>query len=244
MNLQGITVLVTRPQHQAQNLTNLIQKYAGTVLLLPTLHIQTLQPDLSSTPKIVDKMIFVSANAVTSMLPYLSQFEIASFVAIGAKTAQTLAQYDLNPIIAAAAPYDSETLLQHSQLQNVAKQQIIIVRGLGGRELLATTLQQRQANVCYINVYMRTKPDINIDWLQTKHIDIILVSSAQGVENLFAMLENQAWVYNTPIIAMSARVTEVARQYSQAKVYTAKIASDEGLLATLMQWKLHSAGNK
>lgn len=244
MNLHGTTVLVTRPQHQAQNLTNLIQQHAGTVLLLPTLHIQALQPDLSSTPKTVDKMIFVSANAVTSMLPYLAQFKVASFVAIGAKTAQTMLEYGLTPIIEAAAPYDSEALLQHPQLQNIASQQIIIVRGLGGRELLATTLQQRQANVCYINVYARTKPNINTDWLQTKHIDIILVSSAQGVENLFTMLEHQAWLYTTPIIAMSARVAEATRRYSQAAVYTAKIASDEGLLAALMQWKLHSAGNR
>ncbi|WP_101758476.1 hypothetical protein [Oceanicoccus sp. KOV_DT_Chl] len=38
---------------------------------------------------------------------------------------------------------DSETLLQHAQLQSVKQQKILIVRGIGGREYLAEQLTAR-----------------------------------------------------------------------------------------------------
>ncbi|MEK7990135.1 MAG: uroporphyrinogen-III synthase [Thiotrichaceae bacterium] len=235
MALKGISVLVTRPQHQAQNLCDLIQKQGGTVLLLPTLEIIPLALNSNTLPTNIDKAIFISANAVNYGLQYLSATK--QLVAIGKKTAQTLQQQTQQAILIAPEPYNSEALLQQAEFQNLSGQQIVIFRGQGGRDLLAKTLCQRGANVCYLDVYQRQKPAIDTTWLEQEKIDVVIVSSGDSLQNLFSMLKEQQWLKTTPLVTMSQRVTNLARQYTQAAIYTASVASDEGLIAALLQWK-------
>jgi len=235
--LKGINVLVTRPQQQAQNLCNLIQNQGGTTLLLPTLDIIPLAVTAQHLPTHVDKVIFVSANAVNYGIQYLTALQPKQILAIGKKTTQVLQKTIQQPIITAPEPYNSEALLQQPELQNLTNQNIAIIRGQGGRDLLANTLHQRGAHVNYINVYQRQQPSVDTAWLQHKQIDIIIVTSGESLQNLFSMLKQHQWLKSTPLVTMSQRVTDLAHQYTQAAIYTAFVASDEGLLTALLQWK-------
>lgn len=237
MQLKGINILVTRPQHQAQNLCDLIHQQGGTTLLLPTLEIIPLSVNPQDLPSQIDKAIFISANAVTYGLPYLQHINLKQLIAIGKKTAQTLNKQTTQTILTAPAPYNSEALLQQPELQDLSGQHIIIFRGQGGRDLLANTLQQRGANVSYVNVYHRQQPIIDTNWLKYESIDIIIVTSGESLQNLFSMLKQYTWLKTTPLVTMSQRVTDLAHQYTQATVLTAPVASDQGLVAALLQWK-------
>ncbi|WP_353572865.1 uroporphyrinogen-III synthase [Candidatus Albibeggiatoa sp. nov. BB20] len=237
MILNGVNVLVTRPQHQAQTLCDLIQQQGGTTLLLPTLDIIPLSINPNNLPKQIDKAIFISANAVNYGLHYLTTLKPTQLIAIGKKTAQVLTNKVKQPIFTTPAPYNSETLLQQPELQNILGQHIVIFRGQGGRDLLADTLRQRGANVSYIDVYQRQKPTTDTTWLEQETIDIVIVTSGESLQNLFSMLKQQSWLKTTPLVTMSQRVTHLARQHTQAAIYTASVASDEGLLAALLQWK-------
>ncbi len=233
--LTAVNVLVTRPKHQAQILCDLIQQQGGTTLLFPTLEIIPLTISPDTLPTHVDKAIFVSANAVQYGFPYLDYLQVEQLIAIGKKTSQILQQQTNQAILIAPPPYNSEALLQ--QLSNLTGQQIIIFRGQGGRELLAETLVQRGANVSYVNVYRRQQPIMDAKWLNAQKIDIVIVTSGESLQNLFSMLKQHQWLETTPLVTISPRVTDLARQYTQAMVYTAPVASDAGLVAALLQWK-------
>ncbi|MCV6638784.1 uroporphyrinogen-III synthase [Candidatus Albibeggiatoa sp. nov. NOAA] len=237
MQLDGVNVLVTRPKHQAQALCDLIQQHGGHALLLPVLEIIPLSIQQENLPKQIDKAIFISANAVQYSLPYLDKLDIKQLVAIGKKTAEVLQQQTEQAILTASAPYHSEALLQHAELQNLSGQNVVIFRGQGGRDLLANALSQRGANVTYANVYRRQQPNVDTTWLNCEKVDIITVASGESLQNLFSMLKEQQWLTTTPLVAMSQRVTDLAHQYTKQMVYTAPVASDEGLLAALLQWK-------
>ncbi|WP_296815495.1 uroporphyrinogen-III synthase [Thiobacillus sp.] len=53
---------------------------------------------------------------------------------------------------------DSEAVLALPQLQAVAGRQVVIVRGVGGRALMADTLRARGADVHFMECYRRTCP--------------------------------------------------------------------------------------
>lgn len=57
--------------------------------------------------------------------------------------------------------YNSEALLDLSELQHVSQKNIVIIRGENGRNTLANTLEKRGAKVNYQDVYRRDIPEID-----------------------------------------------------------------------------------
>lgn len=200
----------------------------------------------------LDYAIFISANAVEKVLPTLlaprplpSSLQL---IGIGKRTVTLLNEFG-QAALCPPPPYNTETALAMPQLQAsaVANQKIVIFRGEGGRELLADTLRQRGAEVNYVNVYRRLQPPTP-DWiLKNQRVDIIVVTSREGVQNLFAMLEGQkgqkgqAWLYQIPWVAMSERVkAEIQNRGVQTPISVAPTASDEGLVTAILQLTLRT----
>lgn len=242
-SLAHTKILVTRPAHQAKNLCQLIQAHGGEAVLLPALAIvpiennQALQDCVSQIDDL-DILIFISTNAVTYTLPALlacgnlpAHLIVA---AVGEKTAQALKQRGISPLCPTTS-FNSEALLALPHLQMVKGKNIAIFRGEGGRELLATTLQQRGATVRYVNVYHRIQPPTPV-WLIQQSVDIITVTSVQILHNLFNMLAEQSWFKQTPFVVMSERVRIEAKQLGiRVPIAVAPFASDEGLLQAILQ---------
>ncbi|MDD5632949.1 MAG: uroporphyrinogen-III synthase, partial [Methylococcales bacterium] len=169
--LNGARVLVTRPAHQAENLSRLIEEQGGVAVRFPTLAIVALDDSsrIKSTLANLDKyqwLVFISANAVTMYGYYsdsdkMAKFKSARIAAIGKATAQALVLAGLPVDLAPEAGYNSEALLAMPQMQQMNGQRCLIVRGEGGRDELAVTLRSRGANVDYLDVYKRAVPVID-----------------------------------------------------------------------------------
>ena len=159
--LQGLGVLVTRPPEQATELIALINENGGEALSFPVLHIQPRDPVAiaGETAALIppDIAIFISRNAVAHGLRFAGS---AVKAAVGPSTAAAIEQYGEHVDIQPADGYDSESLLAEPALEDVAGKTIRIIRGDGGRELLAETLRERGANVHYLAVYERVLPEI------------------------------------------------------------------------------------
>jgi len=242
MILKGIRILVTRPAHQAEHLCRLIEAQGGQAIRLPTIEIVEVadqNPLLACRAQLeaLDFAIFISANAVEKALPVLlAQRSLPAslqIIAVGRRTAEVLSQWPLTAHCP-APPFNSEQVLAMPQLQEILGKQIVIFRGEGGRELLAETLQQRGAIVNYVNVYRRIQPRRRP--LESDQIDMIVVTSGDGLQNLLTMFEGQKWVRYTPLVVMSQRIREQAWQLGiQAPMWVAPMANDEGLMAAILE---------
>ncbi len=243
-NLAGLKILITRPIHQSEHLCQLIEAQGGQSIRLPTIEIVEVADKsalLACCQQLdeLDIVIFISANAVEKTLPILlTQRTLPpslQVIAVGKATAETLAAWGITTL-SAAPPFNSEAVLAMPLLQAevIAGKKIVIFRGEGGRELLADTLRQRGATVDYVSVYSRTQPSVPAWAIQP--IDIITVTSREGLQNLLNMLAGQVWVRQTPLVVMSQRILIAAQKWGvQAPIFVAAQASDEGLVASLLQ---------
>jgi len=221
--MNGLRVLNTRPLNQSTALDRAICAAGGISINLPALTISATALDwLSRMPELttVSQAVFVSANAVNYYFYALKQANIpwpasVSVIAVGNATAAALSKQGIQvhhvPFIA-----DSEHLLELDALQNIQHQTILLIKGLGGRSVIAEVLQSRGACLIPMDVYYRGLPDIKQEYInsvwQDDSVDIILFTSQQAIINLFALFseEGRSWIRRKPCLVISARLAEAA----------------------------------
>ena len=249
--LTGLNVVVTRPAHQAKQLCELIETRGGNAIAFPVLEIVSkTDAELLCIVQHLndyDLAIFISANAVHYALQIVKaqgewphNLQIA---AVGRATAAALTDCGCRVDFFPAEKFDSESLLALDAMQKVRGKNIVIFRGEGGRELLAQSLRERGANVDYAECYQRRRPQLDphslLDrWLQHM-LDIIVVTSGEGLHNLLAMVgeAGREFLVNTPLLVVSDRMLELARSLGfNADVLVAANASDEQVIVALINW--------
>jgi uroporphyrinogen-III synthase len=216
--LKGLGVLVTRPRAQAAELTAAIQDSGGIAISFPVIEIAprpapAIAADAAALPR-PDIALFVSRNAVYHGLSYA---KTALKGATGPTTAAAIEAAGASVEIVPSNGYDSESLLAEPALQSVAGKQIWIVRGEGGRELLAATLVERGANVHYLSVYERQSPatsrssltKIEAAWRDGK-INVITIMSVETLNNLIDLLPQwcKEHLADLPLVTPSTRVIQ------------------------------------
>jgi len=246
--LAGRTVLVTRPAHQAAVLAQAIRTAGGAAFEFPALAIEAVPLDQLTVPlaqlAAADIAIFVSPNA--------AQFGMAAIraggalpaavrvFAVGPGTLRALAAQGLDDV-AMPDGQDSEALLALPQLNEVAGKRVVIVRGVGGRALLADTLRARGAQVGFLECYRRVRPQADAAPLlacwQTGGIDAVTVASAETLHNLAALLgaPGAPLLRHTPLFAPHEKIAEAARRFGIADVI-ATPGGDAGLVEGLINW--------
>ena len=194
--LAGVGVLVTRPAAQAGELVAAIEAAGGRSIVFPVIEIsprspQDVEADLASLTD-PDIAIFISRNAVEHGLAWSGGGAIA---AVGPATAAAIEAAARVVDIRPAGGFDSESLLEEPELKDVRGKTIRIIRGNGGRELLATTLRERGATVDYLEVYARRTPAYTTaeiaaiaQRIEDREIRVIVVMSVESLRNLLALL--------------------------------------------------------
>jgi len=243
--LRGLSVLVTRPADQADNLCRMIEAAHGRPLRFPAMEIAAMedpQParQLLGTITPGSLLIFVSANAVVHAFPLLPnelplELQVA---AIGEATAAALDDYGLPATLVPEQRFDSEGLLALDALSDMQNRKVIIVRGRGGRELLRQELEKRGAAVAYAEVYERRVPARNSanlvrGWEQM--VDAVTVTSSELLDNLIQLLgeEGKRLLQITPLVVLSERTAEHAFDLGCRKVWVTDVAGDRGILEAL-----------
>ncbi len=249
--LQQKTIAVTRPTGQAEKLSVMLQNAGATVLSFPLIAIAPLpKPDEVAeqfeTLAQQNWLIFISSNAVQHGMTAIQKIwktsclENLKFAAIGPVTAQALAEYGIAEVLIPESRFDSEALLAMPAMQNMQQQNVMIVRGIGGRELLAKTLTQRGANVQFAECYQRVNPQNNADCLydsdtQTSQCDAIVVTSSEAMRHLLDLAEintiNAAehWLQKVKLCVNLPRVAELANSLGLT-TYIAGKPGDEAML--------------
>jgi uroporphyrinogen-III synthase len=232
--LENLRVLVTRPRHQTEELCALIAASGAEAINFPVLEIVPLEDNNSNNhqhrspaAEIIDQLddvdiaVFISANAVEQGDARVRQQRghwpaHIQLAVVGRGSAQALMRVGLTAGICPEHGFNSEALLALPAMHKVQGKRIVIFRGQGGRETLAAVLRQRGAQVEYVEVYQRRRPDINLDDLhqqgQLKRISAIIVASNESLQNLYDMAGTlyRDWLLNTPLAVISHRCAGLA----------------------------------
>lgn len=258
-SLQGKRILVTRPAAQAGELAALIAEQGGEPVLFPLLDIapaEDWQPLLSAVERLGDYAVavFVSPNAVACSLPrILSRGPWPPGLpaaATGPGTAEKLAGFGIRDVLVPAGRYDSEALLELRPLQAecVAGRKVLILRGDGGREWLASTLRERGAAVDCVTCYRRSAPvDASrlVSLLRNNGLDAVTVSSSEALRNLQALLDtvSRERLLTLPVFVPHGRIADAAAKLGLTRVVLTRPA-DAGIVEGLCayDWAWHEPG--
>ncbi len=248
--LAGRHVVVTRPQAQAEPFCKRLEQAGAQVTRFPVIEIRgpedpgPLQAVLEHLSEF-DIAVFVSANAVQRVVPEVLTRGpwpgVLRIAAIGASTARALEVLGLPPDIVPESRFDSEALLESDALQRVAGLRVVIFRGDGGREHLATTLRSRGAEVVYAQAYRRTLPEIDREplcaALQAGNVDAITVTSSESLQNLGTMVGSEAReaLLRTTLVVGARRVADKANELGfRANVVTAEDPTDAAMFRAVL----------
>lgn len=199
--LQDKSIVITRPVDQAKKLGKLLNEAGAKTIDFPLISIVPLNDYAAFDTQIkaldkVDWLIFISSNAVQNAMPRLldSVGQLPAqvqFAAIGPVTAKALQAYGVKDVLIPEGRFDSESLLSLPEMHNMQGKNVMIVRGVGGRELLANTLRQRGAQVTFAECYQRINPQTDCALIEQKVIDqtchAIVVTSSEAMRHLIGL---------------------------------------------------------
>jgi len=252
--------VITRPLGQAEKLQSMIAEEGGEALLYPLIAISSLSDYRAFDATIADLaqydwVIFISSNAVQFGMPRMRQVlgdfpEKLQFAAIGPVTAAELGRYGVQQVLTPKDRFDSEALLALPQMQAVQGKKCMIVRGVGGREVLAKTLETRGALVAFAECYQRVNPQSDDGFLralwQNKQLDALVVTSSEAMRHLIELAradlqkpQTASWLRNTAICVNHARIAEEAAGIN-LNIHVADAPGDAAMLQCLIRTSGHS----
>lgn len=251
VDLHGLRALVTRPGQPGQALTEAIHAAGGTAVYFPAMrivaveHSDALQALARTFPSDL-LAVFISPNAVIHGRDWLQKNQlwqtlIANRVAaVGSGTAQVLREAGIADVITPHAGSGAAALLERRELGSLHDTNVIIFRGVGGKEELARRLRERGALVRYAEVYRRVRPETPLTTGELAGVDIVVTSSREGLENLYALAEPDAEerLRSLPLLVSSTAAARIARAHKQriSPIITPQL-NNRQILEELARWR-------
>lgn len=246
-------LLLTRPAEDCAALAQTLSAQGIASHCMPLLAIETLDetPEQRSTFAELQRycgVIVVSKPAARIGLQRLEQHGAPTpdlpWFSVGAATAAVLAEQGLCVHFPDSGD-DSEALLALPALQQAiaatSMPRVLILRGEGGRELLAERLRGQGVTVDYLPLYRRVLPHYAPGELsrqvRAERLNGLVVSSGQGFEHLL-QLAGDDWpaLARLPLFVPSPRVAEQAHAAGAQIVVDCRGASAAALQAALEQF--------
>jgi len=254
--LEGLGVLVTRPEPQAGPLARRLASEGARVYRLPAIELLPRDDRARQRAALgpIDRfhwIVFVSANAVRFGAALLEGRRDLKLAAVGPATAAALNHAGFRVALVPQGGYDSEHLLESPEFRHVQGQRVLIVRGDSGRELLADVLEARGAEIQYAEVYERrcARPvpgavaAVEAEWARGA-IDVVTATSGELLRCLYEILSPQgrALLGKSVLLVGGARIGAVARQIGIAgPMVVASRPDDDGLVDALLKWRRHTS---
>jgi len=248
----GWRLLLTRPAEECGAVAAVLAEAGIHGASLPLLAIEPLPETAEQRATVLEldrycAVIVVSKPAARLGIELLDRYWPQpplgpAWFSVGAATGAILADYGLDASWPSLGD-DSEALLALPRLGEALARpdpKVLILRGEGGRELLAETLRARGVQVDILELYRRYLPDYPAGTLaatlRSERLNGLVVSSGQGLLSL-RELAAHTWpeMLELPLFVPSPRVAEMARQLGAKRIVDCRGASVAALLAALRE---------
>jgi len=244
--LAGRRVLILRPRVQAERFAQLVAAAEGLAVPFPTLEILP-AVDAAALDAVLtrleefDTAIFVSPNAVEHGLNAVRERGLSwptglRCAVVGEGTGGALRRAGFRDVLAPRGGADSEALAALAEMQDMSGRRVVIFRGEGGREWLASTLAVRGARIDYAQCYRRVIPDADtapvVELLGASGVHAICVWSSEAWANFLHLLGvHAALAAHAPVFVPHPRVA-AAVAASGARAIVAE-GGESGMLCEL-----------
>lgn len=245
-----MSILITRPSPSGNELTQRLIDAGKLAFHVPLIKIIAGRelPLLDAKLKALsagDYVLLLSKNAVHYANWQLNQLEQSwpdtlSYYGIGKSTAFAFQEISGRLTHYSQQGETSEDLLTLPTLNQVKNKRILLLRGNGGRDLLAKTLRKRGAIVeeceCYQRVFIQYSPeDFEIQW-EKKQIETLVVTSGEMLQRLFFLVTKpkKAWLLNCHLIVVSERLATIAEKLGWKRITVADSAHNDALFRALI----------
>jgi uroporphyrinogen-III synthase len=199
MDLEGISVVITRAPHQAGELKHLIEEKGGRAILFPTIEIRPAD-DFSGCDRAIDGLymydglLFSSPNGVTGFMERAKErgVDAASLkekriYAVGRVTAEALAVYGV-AVTAMPDRFTGADLARTIQSEDLKGRAFIFPTGNLTSTMLADTVRQLGGSVDTVMVYTSSPPrGVNVGEflaeVRAGRVDVVTFTSPSTVKN-------------------------------------------------------------
>lgn len=194
-----MSVIVTRPQGQADELVELLAKENIKAFSVPVVEFEPPQDSEKTTLQLKainenDTCIFISRQAVHGAVEYLGHVPKCHLIAIGKGTADALYEHGAEEVIFPENA-SSEGLLAEMDADTFKNNPVHIIRGGDGKETLFNALKQQNVNVQYINTYHRRCKKENakllLEHMLKDDVDLVVLTSCQLADMFLELLGEQ-----------------------------------------------------
>lgn len=244
---EALRVLVTRPARQATDWVARLRAAGIDAVALPLIEI-VCAPDEAQVRDAWARLpamrlvVFVSPNAAECFFgarPTAARWPADTLAAaVGPGTSRVLRELGVDAArivepAADAAQFDSEALWEQLRAFDWTAQQVLIVRGDGGREWLAETLRAHGADVRAVCAYRRGVPRLDeaqraivAAALREPRRHLWFFSSSEAIANLEAIAAAAADWSRARALATHPRIAESAQRLGFREVARARPAFD------------------
>ena len=244
MTKNKLKVLITRPKAQGRELVKKLAEIDIASISQPMFDYR-LNTSAAEIKAILEGrtdpiLIFVSCAAVDYVHQAwpLENWPHKHIIAVGTATQKSLLSHGLSSVC--PEQHNSEGLLALDELTEVKGQNIIIIRGNGGRELIAEELGARGGKITYIESYQRNWHQIDTKLPQKwkkNQINCIVITSMALLEHTLKLLGklDSYWQDTCLWIVASERIAKQATQAGLNNVINAHGASDGAIMTAISQ---------
>ena len=231
-------IAITRPSGKGEQLKAQLKQHQIAYLHTPVLSLTSITLDAQQLALLdnADVIIFISQDAVQSLAEqYPTLPAHAKLFAVGEQTAQAIETH-FSRKADFPEQQDSEGLLALKALQDLDAKQCVLVKGKGGRTLIATTCKSRGAILNQCVVYERAAIEETADsWLdhwREQQITAIVLSSNAAIDAVFNTQSEQHldWLKQRDFYLVSQRSCDYLQQeyqIAETQIYLADGASDD-----------------
>lgn len=246
-----MSILITRPSPAGEQLMNRLRAHGKSAWHLPLIDFipgndLPFLVERLTTLSTGDLLFIVSQHAINYAHPWLIHQGISwpvglQYYAVGRTTGLRLHGLSVLPVCYPKMGETSEDLLSLPALTHIDGKRALILRGNGGRDMLAHTLRQRGVQTAYCECYRRRPIYYDGEkqgrWMRTLGINTLVITSGEMLQQFYTSMPEyyrHSYLMQCRLIVVSERLAMLARLLGWSDIIVANAANNDALMRVLL----------